>query len=57
MQPQPLQSSVLERAEIRLKQARLERESETRRLEKLREKLQMQLKARDSRPVRVHLTD
>ena len=57
LQPQPLQSSVLERAKIRLKQARLERESETRRLEKLREKLQMQLKAGDSRPARVHLTD
>ena len=54
MQFQPLNSSALQRAEVRLMQVRLERKSETRRLEKLTAKLQAQLKLADGRVARSH---
>ena len=54
MQSQPLHSDAQDRQEIRLKQTRLEREYERQRLEKLRAKLRIQLRAADYRPSRLH---
>ena len=54
MQSQPLHSDALDRQETRLKQTRVERKCETKRLESLRAKLQIQLKATERGPARVH---
>jgi len=54
VQSQPLHSDALDRQKMSLKQTRMERESESKRLEKLRAKLQIQLKAAECRIARVH---
>lgn len=55
MKSQPLHSIRLDQPEIRLRETRLERESEKRRLEKLRAKLQkVQLTLTACRAQRVH---
>ena len=54
MKSQPLRSEFLDSQETRLKETRIERDSETKRLEKLRAKLQIQLKAAEYHSARVH---
>lgn len=51
MQSQPLHSTTPDQQEIRLRETRLERESETHKLEKLRAKLRILLKTAESRTV------